>query len=156
MGFIDKIKNFFGIGGVKVQIKAPGQISKAEGVVNGTIILTSKSDQEVVDIEVKLVEEFTTGRGDNKSTEEYTLGEMKIPGGYTIKAGETKEVPYSLPWALLKSNNDELAEKGGMLGGIGKLGKFASAEKSAYKVWATCDVKSATFDPNDSFEVKVV
>jgi hypothetical protein len=47
-----------------------------------------------------------------------------------------------------------LAEKGGVMGGLGKLGSFASGEKSEFSITATVDVKGATFDPNDIIQVK--
>ena len=144
------------IGGVKIAIQAPGQASKTEGKVEGKLILTSKSDQEVVSISVKIFEEFTTGRGDDKKTSKYELGIVKITPGFTIKAGETKAVDFSLPFSVLKSSNDELKEKGGAMGAIGKLGAFASNEKSEYFVEADVDVKSAALDPSDKKQIKLV
>lgn len=156
MGFFQTIKNKLGIGGVKVTLQAPGNASKAEGKVEGKVVLTTKSDQDVVSITVKMIEEFTTGRGDDKKTKTFTLGETKITEGFTIKTGETKEVAYTLPFSALKSSNEELAEKGGALGAIGKLGAFASNEKSEYFVVAEADVKSAALDPSDKKSIRLV
>lgn len=156
MGFFQTIKNKLGIGGVKVNLQVPGQVAKSAGVVEGKVVLTSKSDQEVVTITVKMIEEFTTGRGDDKKTKEYTLGETKISQGFAIKSGETKEVTFSLPFSILKSNNDELIEKGGALGALGKVSAFASNEKSEYFVIAEADVKSAALDPDDKKAIKLV
>lgn len=156
MGFFQTIKNKLGIGGVKVTLQIPGQVAKTAGEVKGKIILTSKSEQEVVSLKVRFLEEFTTGRGDDKKTKEFELGIVKIPQGFTIKAGETKEVPFTLPFSVIKSNNDELKEMGGAMGAIGKLGAFASGEKSSYFVDADVDVKSAALDPSDKKEIKLV
>ena len=156
MGFFQTIKNKLGIGGVKVVLEVPGQLSKDAGKVEGKVVLTSKSDQEVVSISVKIFEEFTTGRGDDKKTTKYELGIVKINPGFAIKTGETKEVNFSLPFSLLKSSNDELKEKGGALGAIGKLGAFASNEKSEYFVEAEADVKSAALDPSDKKQINLV
>ncbi len=156
MGFFQTIKNKLGIGGVKVKLEVPGQVSKEEGVVHGKVILTSKSDQDIIELEVKVIEEYTTGRGEDKKTKEFTLGEVKIPCGWPIKSGETKEIAFSVPFELLKSSNDRLKEKGGALGAIGSIGAFANNEKSAYFVDADVDVKSAALDPSDKKEIRIV
>lgn len=57
---------------------------------------------------------------------------------------------------LIKSNADSLKEKGGALGALGKMGKFANNEKSSYFVDATVDVKSAFLDPSDKKDIKLV
>lgn len=156
MGFFQTIKNKLGIGGVKVTLQAPGNASKAEGKIDGKVILTSKSDQEVVSITVKMIEEFTTGRGDEKKTKKFTLGETKISQGFAIKAGETKEVAYTLPFSALKSSNQELAEMGGALGALGKVASFATNEKSEFFVEAEADVKAAALDPSDKQSIRLV
>lgn len=156
MGFFQTIKNKLGIGGVSVKLQIPAQAAKSAGKVDGKIILTSKSDQEIVSLKVRFLEEFTTGRGDDKKTKEFELGIVKIPQSFTIKKGETKEIPFSLPFAVIKSDMDELKEKGGALGAIGKLGAFAGGEKSEYFVEADADVKSAALDPSDKKAIKLV
>lgn len=156
MGFFQTLKNKLGIGGVSVKLEIPGQVPKNSGKVDGKIILTSKSEQEVVSLKVRFLEEFTTGRGDDKKTKEFELGIVRIPQSFTIKAGETKEIPFSLPFNVIKSDMDELKEKGGAMGAIGKLGAFASNEKSQYFVDADVDVKSAALDPSDRKEIRLV
>src|SRR5438105_2194686 len=116
MGFLKSIKDKLGIGGVSVTVQAPGQIARASELVEGKVILTTKSDQDVLDIEVKLIEEYNTGRGDEKKKKEFTLGQVKINGGFTIKTGETKEIPFSLPFKIINSNADDLKEMGGSMG----------------------------------------
>ena len=156
MGFLQTIKNKLGIGGVKVTLQSPGNAPKTAGIIEGKVILTSKSDQEVVKISVKIYEEFTTGRGEEKKTKKFTLGEITIPQGFTIKTGETKEISFSLPFSVVKSSNDELKEKGGALGALGKMGSFAANEKSEYFVEAQADVKSAALDPWDKKAIRLV
>ena len=156
MGFFQTIKNKLGIGGVKVSLQVPGQVAKDAGFLEGKITLTTKSEQEVKEIEVKIFEEYTTGRGDDKKTKTFTLGEMKIPAGYTLKPGDSKEIPFSLPFSVIKSNNDNLKDKGGVLGALGKMGSFADNEKSAFFVEADADVKAAALDPSDKKEIRLV
>lgn len=153
MGFFGKIKQFFGIGTVKVTATVPPTFSVDDSHLNGTVELLAKSDQEVVSVEVKFEEKWSTGRGEEKTEKTFTLGTQKFPG-FTMKAGETKKIEYSVPFTYTKSGNDKMAEQGGVMGGLGKLSKFADAEKSTFQIVATCDVKGATFDPNDVKEVK--
>ena len=156
MGFFKSIKNKMGIGGVKVELQVPGQAAIADNQVEGKIILTTKSEQEIVSITVKMLEEFSTGRGDDKEEKEFELGQVDLSGGFSIAPGETKEVPFTLPYKLIKSNADDLKEKGGALGALGKMGKFANNEKSSYFVDADVDVKSAVLDPSDKKEIRLV
>ncbi|MDD2411291.1 MAG: hypothetical protein RBS19_05300 [Bacteroidales bacterium] len=150
------MKNKLGIGGVSVSLEVPGQIAKDSGAVVGKIILTTKSDQELVSYKVKIYEEFTTGRGDDKKTKIFDLGTISAPLGYSIKPGEPKEIEFSLPFNVLKSNNDELKEKGGALGALGKMGSFADNEKSVYFIDAEVDVKAAALDPSSKKEIRLV
>ncbi|WP_074408116.1 MULTISPECIES: sporulation protein [Aquimarina] len=156
MGFLNKVKSKLGIGGVKVELQIPGQVSKESEQVEGKVVLTTKSEQEIVEVEIKLVEEFTIGRGDDKSKESFDLGMVKFSDTYSIKPGEVKEIPFVLPFKLLKSNADSLAEKGGALGALGKVSKFTSNEKSKYMVEANVDVKAAILDPSDEKDIKLI
>lgn len=156
MGLISTIKNKLGIGGVKVALNTPGQVSKAGGMVAGNVTLTTKSEQEVTGLTVKLIEEWSTGRGDSKTKKEFELGKVTVPASFTIKPGETKELAFSLPFILIKSDNEELKEKGGVMGTLGKMGSFANNEKSSYFVAAEADVKAAALDPTDKKEIRLI
>lgn len=156
MGIFSKIKNKLGIGGVKVELQVPSQVSIDSREIEGKLILTTKSEQEITDTKIKLVEEFTTGRGDNKETKEYDLGITKLATAFKIKPGEIKEIPFKLTFELIKSNADSLKEKGGALGALGKMSKFANKEKSSYYINADVDVKSAVLDPSDRKDIKLI
>ena len=156
MGFFSKIKNQLGIGGVQVILQMPGQAEKAKSFIEGKLILTTKSEQFISDITVKMIENFTTGRGESKSTKQFDLGVMKIPGGFNIKPGEQKEIPFNLPFSILKTNADELKEIGGTFGTIGKMASFANNEISEYFVNADVDVKNVALDPSDRKQIKLI
>jgi len=156
MGFLQTIKNKLGIGGVKVELQVPGQVAKDLGLISGKLVLTTKSEQEITEIVVSLKEEYTTGRGEEKKTKEFTLGELKMPVNFTIKPGEIKEIPFDLSFKLIKSDNDEFRERGGAMGALGSMAAFANNEKSEYAVEAHVDVKSAALDPSDEKKIKLV
>jgi SpoOM protein len=158
MGFFGKIKGFFGIGGIKVTMEIPTEANKTDELVKGKISLFSKSDQHVLSLNVKMIEEYSTGRGENKTTKEYTLGKLtlvKEKNAFDIKAQETKTYEFDLPFAMLKSKNDELKEKGGITGGLGKMGSFMDAEKSKYFIEAEADVKGTALDPSAKKAIKL-
>ncbi len=157
MNILKSVKNFMGIGGVKVELTAPGQAAKADGKVSGKVTLTTKSDQHVKEVFVKVVERWTTGRGDEQQTKELELGKVMLTSAeFDIKTGEVKEFSYTCPFQILKSNADQLKEKGGALGALGSVAKFASGERSEYFVEAHADVKGAALDPSDKKAIKLV
>lgn len=155
MSFMAKVKQFLGIGGVKVVLAVPGQAAKDKNQVEGTITVSTKSDQQIQELVVKLVEHWTSGRGDNKTTKEFELGTVKLPG-LALKSGESREVPFTLPFVMLKSGNDKLKEKGGVLGALGKAGSFMDGEKSVYRLTASAGVKGTAFNPSSTKDIKLV
>lgn len=148
MGFFGKIKQFFGAGTVKVEIVCADTFVIDERLIKGSLTITGKSDQTILDVEIKFEESFTIGKGEDKKTKNFTWGEMKMPG-FEIKAGEIKNIPFELPFDYSKSKNEAMTDKGGVMGGLGKVSTFLDGEKSTYKLIATADVKGAAFDPND-------
>lgn len=152
MGFFGKIKGFFGIGGVKVTLEIPKEIGKEDGKVTGKVTLFSKSDQHVLSLKLKMIEEYSTGRGENKTTKEFTLGKLNLvkeKDAFDMKAQENKVYDFELPYELLKSKNDQMKEKGGVSGALGKMGSFMDAEKSKFFIEAEADVKGTALDPSD-------
>jgi len=159
MGFFGKIKQFLGIGGVKIQLIVDGQIPKPagdSGEITGSVNITSKSSQKVLYLDFFLKEEYTTGTGDNKKTKEFDLGQCKINDKFEIKPGETKTLNFTLPFKLLKSSTQSLSEQKGVLGAIGKVGSFASGEKSSYKVKAEAKVEGTALGPSSQKDIKFV
>jgi len=164
MGLWAKIKGWLNIGGVKVLLwKYTEPLSRKNPVINGAVLLKTKSDKTVTNLEVKVVEEYTytTGEGDDKRKETDTtvLGTVSFPRpadagiGYPVelKGGEQKEQPFSVPVAMTK----RLQDAGGVVGGIGKLAAFASGEKVEYYLVAEAKVKGAAFAASDKQKLQV-
>lgn len=157
MGFFDKIKQFLGIGTVKVKLESDSTFSKSASTINGKVYLAAKSDQEILSLEVKLEEVWEKGKDEDKVTRTFDLGEWVDKSGFLMKAGEEKEFSFVLNYALHQSKNDRLQETAGKVGKVlGGLGKMIDAEKSTYSLIATCDVKGAALDPNDVRAMKLV
>lgn len=156
MGFFSKIKDKLGIGGVNIDLTIPTQVAKSEGIVKGSIQLTTKSQQEIVSIKAILQEEFTQCVGDQRGTKTYELGKWDSFESFTINPGEVKTIPFELSFKELKSETESLIDRGGVFGTIGKLGKMAGREKSEYFVKIDVDVKSAVLDPTERKPIKLV
>jgi hypothetical protein len=156
VGFVEKVKQFFGVGGVKLELQIRPSYPKAGEKLAGALVLTSKSDQRIEKIKISLVETYTTGRGEDKTSKDYDLGERTLSEPIELKAGETRSMPFDLGFSMLKSDNDVLKEKGGALGALGKMASFASAERSEYEVRAEAEVKGTTFGPSDRKRVQLV
>ncbi len=155
MSFIQKIKAFFGIGLMDVVLDVPVKTFKADDhAIVGTIRMTAKSDQRVKEITLKFEENWTKGSGDDKTTKTFDIGKMSWKEAFDIKAGETKDVPFELTFSYEKSMTDRIAERGGVVGGLGAAARFLSSEKSDFWLTATVDLEASTFDPNAVLELK--
>jgi hypothetical protein len=160
VGFMDTIKGWLNIGGVKVKLSnVETKFPRNDNTMTGDVVLTSKSDKTVLDIEVEMVLEKSTGRGEERKTEKKVLGSFSfarnmIGSGFPmdIKTGETKTFTFVLPVSIPR----ELSQEKGVLGAIGKIGAFASNDKFEYYVKAEADVKGTPFDPTDKVTITVV
>ncbi|MDQ3111502.1 MAG: sporulation protein [Bacteroidota bacterium] len=153
MGFFGKIKQVLGIGTVSVKISATPTFSTSDVEIKGAVVITGKSDQLIESVKIEFEETFTTGSGDKATTKKFELGSVKL-NGFAINKGETKNVVFTLPFSYSKTASERLADKGGVMGGIGKVSGFMQGEKSKFTLIATVDVKGASFDPNDVVELK--
>lgn len=151
MGFMDTVKGWFNIGGVKVKLDVGPTVSRTGTELPGKVTLTSKGEKHVLKLTYKLVEEITTGRGDDEETKEVVLGQSMLSEEFDMTTGETKTLDFNINYAI----QERLADKKGALGAVGKLGAFASAQKIKYYVVAECDVKGTALDPSDKKEIKV-
>ena len=163
MGLWSKIKGWLNIGGVKLLLwKFTDPLSKSAPSMTGGVLIKSKSDKTVLNLEVKVIEEYTTtkGSGDDKrkDTETTVLGSIKFPDrdpgvGYPLelKAGEDKEQSFSFPVAL----TTRLQNMGGVLGGVGKALSFMSGDKLEYFVVAEASVKGAAFKTSAKEKLKI-
>jgi hypothetical protein len=153
MGLWDKIKGWFNIGGVKVKLsEVSPTVSKKGNTITGKAILTSKSDKQVLGLAYKFNLRKTTGSGEEKKVKDYVIGEARSTESFEIKSGETKTVDFTIPYSIEKT----LADMGGVLGAIGKVGNFLSGDKLEYTISVSASVKGAAFDTSDSMNVTVV
>jgi len=160
MSLWSTIKGWFNVGGVTVKlIEVENPFPKFDPVLGGTVRLSTKSEKTILGLEVRFVMERTTGRGEEKKTEEVLLGKYStkdvIASEYPVvlKPGETRDEAFVI---LDISMEKSLADYGGVLGAIGKVGSFLSGEKAEFYVIAEADVKGTPFDPTDKVAITVV
>lgn len=156
MSFFQKIKQALGFVGVKVTLEVDAAVSRSAGSIPGKMIITSKSDQHILGLEIELEETWTIGKGENEQTKTFSLGQWKDDSSFDIKAGETREFPFNLYFSLVKSENDRMMESSKVGKALGSLGKMLDGENSTYSLNASADVKGAALDPNCCREIKLV
>src|SRR5262245_49707786 len=104
MGLWDTIKGWLNIGGVKVLLwKYTEPLPRSRPVLTGAVLIKSKSNKTVLGLDVQLVEEFTSGKGEDRHTQTTVLGRIAFPDhdsglGYPleVRAGEDVEQTFTL------------------------------------------------------------
>jgi hypothetical protein len=153
MNYFQKVKLWLGIGGAKVVLQVEKTMPKDSSQIKGSFVVSSKMDLVITTMKVEFEEDYESGTGDQKKKKTFTWGQQDYTAAWSIKAGEEKSFPFEFTISRPLSQNQEMAEKGGMLGGIGKVAAFASGEKSTYYVKASIDAKGVGLDPSDRQKV---
>ncbi len=151
MGLWSTIKGWLNIGGVKVKIEdVEPTIHLGANQIAGRAVLTSKGDKDVVNVTCKVVYERKYKKDGEERTETTTLGETCLEG-FSLKAGETRQIPFAVDYQL----DEQLQHKAGMMGAVGKLGAFASGSKDFYSLVVACKVKGTVLAPSAKVKLNV-
>lgn len=152
MGFLDTVKGWFNIGGVKVTLQdVDPVIHVGMNEIQGKAVLVSKSDKEVLSVNAAVIHEHKFKKDGEEKTESHTLGEEKLSDGFMIKAGETREFEFRCVYHIKES----MQHMGGVAGAVGKLGGFAMGKSDTYSLVVSCDVKGTVLDPSASETLKI-
>jgi hypothetical protein len=153
MGLLDTVKGWLNIGGVKVEVQDVNPMVPRNGnEIHGKAVLTSKSDKEVQKLVYKFLLRKTSGRGNERKTKDFILGQSSSNEPLTIKGGETRTIDFTIPYSVEKG----LKDMGGVLGTVGKLAAFAASEKLEYLVIVECHVKGTALNPWNKVNVEIV
>ncbi len=150
-----RIKNYFGIEGVKVELVISEKVKEREGYIKGSVRFTTMSTQTVAQVRVRLIERYFRGRGKEKLVDEYKLGEIYLDQAFEVPADQPLEVDFQLPFEMVHSDFDELERKNFLTEGIAKVAKYAYNVKSVYRVEAEAKVKGTALNPFDKKEIKI-
>jgi len=156
VSFFGKIKQWLGIGGVKIEVEVDPNITWSTTEIKGAMNLVSKSEQQITNAKVEMEEIVKYKSGDSYSTKTYSMGPIYIPAEMIIKAGEQKRIDFVLPIHFVKSANEKLQAQGGVLGALGKAGRFMAGRSSTYDLTASIDVKGTGLDPSKRVHMKLV
>ncbi len=152
---IGRVKKWLGIEGVKLEIVvAPEQRQKLQQI-EGRIRFQSLNAQTVAGIRIALVEKYTRGRGKDKLIDEYELGEISIDQTFEVPAEEIVEVPFTLPYKLVKSEVDQFGDRNLLYNGLAKAAKAIQAVRSDYRIEAEAKVKGVALNPFDKKFIKL-
>lgn len=153
----NRVKQVLGFVGIEVQLEVLTDIPKNDTAVEGKVRVVAKADQTITRVLIKMTEHWERGQpGKDHQTREFDLGEVDIRETFEIKNGETREFPFKLIFQRRLSMNQQMSEKQGVLGALGKVAAFADNERSTYRVYAIADVKGAALDPTVSRNVRFV
>ena len=150
---INKVKQWFGIEGVKAKLILPEIAKKSDKQVKGQVQFTSISPQTVLEIRLTLVEIYTRGRNKNRKINEYEIGKTTITEAIEVPVDAPTLVDFELPFELLKSEIDEMEDKNLLLNGVAKLAKYSRGVHSSYRVEVEVDVKGTRLNPFDKKEI---
>ena len=157
MAFPDGIKDFFGISTIKVEIDCPLRFSIEQETINGRLTLTGLRDQEICEVKMEFVEEWTTYDDEDGSSDEHRsiLGtDLLLNQTILLKKDEQISCEFAVPFELSWTLNDELKMKDGVMGTIGKVASFLSFDDVLPE--GAADVASAVFSDERDITYKIV
>ena len=155
MGFFQKVKGFFGYGILDIDVQPNSTtIDRYNPLVQGRVVITAKTDDFVEKITMKVEEVWQKKDINNNPVHErFRLGDLEIDVQKNVVEGEIFSVDFLLHLRLVKSFDDELRDKGGILGAAGKMSSLLKSEQSNFWLDTTVHVKSASFEPNKIVEL---
>lgn len=144
---IKKMKKWFGIEGVKLEVIIPESIKESDGKIDGVLRFQSMNEQTVRSIKIVMIEKYSRGRGKEKLIDEYELGFLSMDDIIVIPADEIIEVPFSLPFQIAKSDVDEFGDKNLVFAQVSQFARIIRNAKSIYRVEAEANVEGVGFNP---------
>lgn len=149
-----KVKKILGIEGVKIELIIPEKVDADLGLLVGILKLTSLSDGNVLEkLEINMIEKYSRGRGKDRLINEYNMGHLVKKENIIISKNDIIEIPFELPFLLVKSEMDQLEERNFFTKGLVKLAKKIRNVSAEYSIKAEAYIKGTTLQP---FDVKTV
>jgi len=142
-----KVKNWLGIEGVKIELDVPEVVTSDMSYIPGKIRFLSKTNQTIEQVELKLIERYVRGRGDEKKIDEYQLGQMMLNKAIQVPGETSLEMEFKLPFQLKKSEMDEIGSKNFLNKGLVSIARWINAVDSKFYIIAEANVKGVALDP---------
>lgn len=150
---LKKVKDWLGIEGVKVELLVEEKFRLKDEVLNGSIIITSQSQQHVNQATITLKEKYKRGRRSSKLIDEYVLGTVQIDVSQDIDRDQTITMEFRLPFRPIKSPIDRWGDKNFLYRGISKVAKMAKNAHSNYEVLVELSVSGNKLRPYSKREI---
>lgn len=146
---IGKVKNWFGIEGVKLELILPEKQDRKAQCITGTIRLTTLQPKVVTQLRVTLIETYKRGRKQDKRIDDYTLGHIEWDERLTVHPDHPEEIDFTLPFEPLPSEIDAWAQRNWLARGPVQVAKWARNVQSTYRVHAEAQVENTRLHPFD-------
>lgn len=144
---LNKVKNWFGIEGVKMDILLPDEIKSSDGLFSGFLVFNSLTEQEVLSVHIKMIERYGRGRGSERLVDEYTLGELHIEKSIFVSSNVETELSFAFSFKYVLSPMDEFAKKNILFKGLAGLAKKANKVNAEFRIEAEAKVKGTALNP---------
>lgn len=146
---IGKVKNWFGIEGVKLELLLPEEQSPKAKIITGTIRLTTLQPKVVTHLKVSFIETYRRGRKADKRIDDYTLGSIELAERITVSPDQSEEIDFELPFEPLPSELEAWAQRNWLARAPVQVAKWARNVKSTYRVHAEAQVENTRLHPFD-------
>lgn len=144
---LKKVKNWFGIEGVKMDILLPDDIRSVDGLFSGILVFNALTTQEVLYVKVKMVERYGRGRGSERLVNEYVLGELVIDKSIIIEANIETKLSFAFSFKYVTAPIDDFAKKNILFKGMANVAKKMSKVNSEFRIEAEAKVKGTALNP---------
>ena len=144
---LTKVKNWFGIEGVKMDILLPDDIRSVDGLFSGILVFNALTTQEVLNVKVKMVERYGRGRGSERLVNEYVLGELFIDKSIIIEANIETKLSFAFSFKYVTAPIDDFAKKNILFKGMANMAKKMSKVNSEFRIEAEAKVKGTVLNP---------
>lgn len=151
-----KVKRWLGIEGVKISMLIPAEVDANAGVVEGRLKFESMHTQTVTLVRISITEKYTRGRWKNKLTDQYKIGEIELEDEIEVPANDPVYLDFELPFTIVKSEMDELADKNIVFKKVVGAAKALKNVKSEFFIEANAEVKGTALSPFDRQEIHIV
>jgi hypothetical protein len=140
-------KNFLHIDSVKLRLNLLEAYPSNVPTLNGEVEIRG-GGQRVESVNIRFIEVYTRGRGDDKRIEEHTLGTWQHTEPFTVAAEQPTTLFFRLPFERLKSNIDAMGERNFLLRPIASLARTLKGVSSEFYLIAEAQVQGASLRPN--------
>ncbi len=156
MSFFKKMKQALGVGTVKIELELPPNVPYDSGSISGKLRLTAQDPQKIKRITIKLIEEYIKGKGgEDEEKKKYDLGKFDSVMPLDLQAGETKTIPFKLPFDMRASSNFAKSRQGGLSGAFASVLKTVGSEQVKHFVHAEVDVEGSAFHPSEKLLIEM-